>query len=143
MSVSAVSSGAAAQAQSLFQQQRDLFNQLQQSLNSGDVSSAQQAFKSLQQLLPAAQFKSTGQNGGNSQLQQDFDALGQALQSGDLTAAQDAFKTLKQDLQAARQAHAHQQAGSASATDSDGDNDGSGGTSVQVTDNGQTVNITV
>ena len=135
--------------QSPFQQQRDYFSQLQQSLGSGDLTGAQQAFNSLQQLVQNGQAKNGGQGGGNSTLQNDFAALGQALQSGDTTAAQKAFATLQQDLQKVRQAHHHHrhhgpQDASAngatsptqsSTTDADGDGDGSNaaGTTVNIT----------
>jgi hypothetical protein len=124
MSISGVSTVAFPQTQpSQLQQQRTYFDQLQQSLSSGNLSGAQQAFASLQQNLPTP---ASGQNGnqtgsqtGNpnspsSQIQQDFAAVGQALQSGDLSGAQQAFQKFQQDVQSAHHGrHHHRHAGGA------------------------------
>ena len=53
MSVDAISSSSAVPPLRPFQQQRDYFSQLQQSLSAGDLTGAQQAFTSLQQLISA------------------------------------------------------------------------------------------
>ncbi|MGB8275635.1 MAG: hypothetical protein WCF16_10250 [Alphaproteobacteria bacterium] len=127
-----------------FVQTRNYFSQLAQSLTSGDLSGAQQAFTSLQQIL-----QSSGQAGaqgdknnpsGQSKIQQDLATVGQALQSGDIAGAQKAFASLQQDLQAARLAHHHHgggakpadvasNSGTVAGADADGDQDGSSGTS--------------
>ncbi|HUK25211.1 MAG TPA: hypothetical protein VLV49_11570 [Terriglobales bacterium] len=105
MSVASIASSSLAQLsnQSLFQQRRTDFQQLAQSLQSGDLAGAQQAFSALASLISSSQnpnSSSAGQN--NSQLAQDFNAIGQALQNGDLAGAQQAFAAFKQDLQALR-----------------------------------------
>jgi hypothetical protein len=105
MSVASVLSSSLAQVstQSIFQQRRSDFQQLAQSLQSGDLAGAQQAFNALVSLQSSNQ----GANGSsaaqsNSQLSQDFNAIGQALQNGDLAGAQQAFATFQQDVQSLR-----------------------------------------
>jgi DNA-binding FadR family transcriptional regulator len=131
--------------QSLFQQERQYFNQLVQALQTGDLTGAQQAFTALTQII---QQTPEGQNanptGPQSQIQKDLAAVGQALQSGDLGGAQKAFAAVQQDIQNARLAHHGQHGGGSHAgaaatdtvdsggTDSDGDNDGSGGVTTGV-----------
>jgi len=115
----------AASAQSLdgFQQRRSEFRQLTQSLASGDLAGAQQAFSS----LTSNQSQSSQ---SNSPLSQDWSALGQALQNGDLSGAQQAFAKVQQDFktqaqgaqaaqgtQGAHHGHHHHHA----SADSDGD----------------------
>jgi hypothetical protein len=72
--------------QTQMQQVKAEFDKLKESLESGDLSGAQQAYAALQQ---------NASQGGNNPLQSKFDALGQALQSGDLAAAQQAFSALQ------------------------------------------------
>ncbi len=74
-------------------------NAIGQALQSGDVSSAQQAFSALPPGL-------TGQSGSGHQgtmhpYLQGLSQLGQALQSGDLTGAQQAFAALQPNWQQA------------------------------------------
>ncbi|MDE3155684.1 MAG: hypothetical protein KGN76_11310 [Acidobacteriota bacterium] len=114
---------------SSLQQTRSLFQQLSNSLQSGNLPQAQQAFTSLAQDLPA---------NAKGPFAQDFQAIGQALRANDLQGAQQAFAKLQSDFQAARGQHHHHHHGQAgvnqaagnnsslSGTDSDGDNDGSG-----------------
>lgn len=80
------SSGDVAARQSQMQQIKADFDKLQQSLQSGDLSGAQQAFAALQK---------DGPQGTNNPLQSQIDALGQALQSGNLSAARQAFSSLQ------------------------------------------------
>jgi hypothetical protein len=92
---------------------RSNFRNLFQSLQSGDLAGAQQAYAAIQQSLPAnAGATSAASAAGSSTASQpvsaigsDFQAIGQALQSGDLSAAQQAFAKLQQDGQSAIQAH--------------------------------------
>jgi outer membrane protein assembly factor BamD (BamD/ComL family) len=78
-------SSQASSAQSNF----NLFEQLASSLQSGNLSAAQQAYTSL-----AASFQNSPRAQSTNPLSADFQALGQALQSGNLSAAQQAFSTL-------------------------------------------------
>ena len=144
MSVSGVSNTnlyQANSAQTNFQQIRDSFQQLGQALQSGDLNAAQQAFASLQQLIPnlsAGSQTQTGQQGsGQSQFAADLSALSQALQSGDLTKAQDAFAKLQQDMQAAHKRHHHHNSGasqdSASSSNNSSISDGTVTNTIDVT----------
>ncbi|MGO9136153.1 MAG: hypothetical protein ACLP9S_17860 [Syntrophales bacterium] len=95
--------------QNSFQQINQLFHQLGQALQSGDLSGAQNAFSSLQQLLPSssANQAQTTQQTNQSTFTTDLNALGQALQSGDLSKAQAAFAKLQQDMQSVQKGHHH------------------------------------
>lgn len=79
------------------------FMQLQQALQSGDLSAAQSAYSAIQNSI---QSSSNGQGplSGTSQLSSDFQAIGSALQSGDVSSAQSAFATFQQDMQSMQQA---------------------------------------
>jgi hypothetical protein len=103
--VSAVSSGVSSsqiqQMQANMKQMRANFDQLQQSLASGDLTGAQAAYSSIQQL----QGSNPPPGGANSTMQQDFAALGQVLQSGDVTGAQKAFAQTQSDMKSSRHAH--------------------------------------
>jgi hypothetical protein len=92
--------------QNPFQEIRQDFEQLSSALQSGDLSGAQSAYSSIQQLLQNYQGSSNNGAGSNgvSTIQNDFSAVGQALQSGDLTEAQSAFAQLQTDAQSVRQA---------------------------------------
>ena len=96
---------------SIFQQTGQDFRALQNALQSGDLSSAQQAFASLQKDLQpaagAAGSSSASPWSQNNPLGKDFQALQSALQSGDLSGAQSAFASVKQDLQSAGAARGH------------------------------------
>ncbi|MBS1850675.1 MAG: hypothetical protein JST79_07160 [Acidobacteria bacterium] len=107
MSVAGISSTSAvnsllqvgASAYSQRQSFRSGLQQLYQALQSGDLTTAQQAYNSLTQ-NGTSPFR-------NSQLAQDFAAVGQALQAGDISGAQQAFATFQQDVQTVVQAHHH------------------------------------
>lgn len=71
--------------------------QLRQNLESGDVASAQQSFRSLVQLGKAGPFPSDHAFLGN-QRQKDFTAVGEALKSGDLQGARQSFQDLVGDF---------------------------------------------
>src|SRR5271157_3537513 len=96
MSVSAIfPSSALNQATSLQnsnQQQRNEFQQLTQALQSGNLTSAQQAFGALTNSATSSGLLSV-------QLTQDLSKLGSALQSGNLTGARDAYSSVQQNLQ--------------------------------------------
>lgn len=107
----------------LFQQLRKDFIDLEQTLNSGDLSGAQKAYAAVQQDM-----QNLGhQPEGSGQLSTDLTALGNAFQSGDLSGARKAYATLKQDMQKAPTAvgtphRHHQNTGSAqNATETLGD----------------------
>jgi DNA-binding FadR family transcriptional regulator len=96
--------------QNPFQEIKQDFSQLSGALQSGDLTDAQSAYSSIQQLLQSnGGLSNTGTAGGaasnnSNPIQNDFAALGQALQSGDLTQAQSAFSQLQSDVQSAREA---------------------------------------
>jgi hypothetical protein len=98
MSVAGVNSSSAfnqlTNLQTLFQQGRSDWRQLAQSLRSGDLAGAQQAYNDLVALRQDV--PSSGQF-SNSRVARDFNALGQALQAGDLAGARQAFSTLRRD----------------------------------------------
>lgn len=98
-------------ASSPFQQVRKDFAALKSSLNSGDLSGAQNAFATLTQDLQSVTQAQTGQQTGtNSTIDNDLSVIGAALQKGDITGAQNAFQTLQKDMQQMRQAQGGQQA---------------------------------
>jgi hypothetical protein len=132
--------------QQQFQQQ---LTQLVKSLQSGDLSGAQQAYAALTQL----QSNGSAPSSQNDPLSQALNKIGQALQSGDLTGAQQALAALQQQAQQAKGAHRHHHhhhavnsapsttsPGSGS-TDADSTNAGSGGSLVSSTSIGNTANI--
>ena len=107
------------------QQRRQEFQALADDLQSGDLSGAQKAFSSLQQLLPdftpattgliqsSDATSSSGTGRDTSPITTDLNVLGQALQTGDLSGAQNDFLKLTQDLQsigAGHHRHHHQKA---------------------------------
>jgi len=82
------------------QQQRTEFQQLTQALQSGNLSSAQQAFGAL---------TNNPSNSGllSVQLSQDLGKLGSALQSGNLAGARQAYASVQQSLQSSPPMAAH------------------------------------
>jgi hypothetical protein len=81
----------------MFQQIQQEFQQLGQNLNSGNLSSAQSDFVTLQNDLTQISSPSAQQN--NNPIAQAFNQLGQDLQAGNLSAAQQDFATIQQDFQ--------------------------------------------
>ena len=75
------------------------FQALQQSLASGNLSAAQTAFKTYQQLNQNV--STTSGASVSSQLSTDLTALGTAISSGSLSSAQSAFATVQNDLKSA------------------------------------------
>jgi hypothetical protein len=105
MNVSNVGSCASAShssRQSQFKAVKDDFQKLKSALDSGDVSSAQDAFATLKQDMPAPKNRAN-----NSQFGNDLQSVGTALASGDLSGAQKAFASFQQDVQTSRASHAH------------------------------------
>jgi hypothetical protein len=95
-----------------FKQRAQDFKSLATALQSNDLSSAQQAFASLQKDMQSA----SGANGQSQSksanpVSQDFQNLQNALQSGDLSGAQQAFAALKQNFHSARTHHHHHASG--------------------------------
>ena len=76
-----------------FQDRQSDLEQLGQSLQSGDLAGAQQAYSAIQTLAKNGPFD--GNAFAVNKRQQDFNAIGQALQSGDLGGAQQAFNQLE------------------------------------------------
>src|SRR5664280_1313248 len=97
MTVDAISSSSnsnqANAMQNNYQQMRKFLEQIGQSLQSDDLSGAQSAYSSLQQLLPtsSANQTQTTQQTNQGTVNTDLNALGQALQSGDVSKAQEAL----------------------------------------------------
>ena len=88
------------------QRQQD-FSDLMTSLQSGNLTGAQQACSALIQSTSTSNQTQTSQQSGVTGIQADFNALGQALQSGDVNAAQTAYAKLQQDLQNIHSNHHH------------------------------------
>lgn len=98
MSVSGISSTSLYNTQSTqnnFQQFQQLFKQLGQDLQSGNLSAAQSDFATLQQLVP----QSSSSSQSSSPIAKAFSQLEQDLQSGNLSAAQQDYTTIQQDFQ--------------------------------------------
>jgi hypothetical protein len=107
MSIAGLSSNSFATQQfqqNPFQEIKQDFEQLSSALQSGNLSDAQSAYSSIQQLLQGSQGSSLNGNSTDpTTLQTDFATLGQALQGGNLNQAQTAFTQLESDFQANRQ----------------------------------------
>ena len=71
---------------------------LEQSLASGNLSAAQTAFNTYNQLNQNLSTASGNSSSSNSQLATDMKALGSAISSGDVSTAQSAFATVQDDL---------------------------------------------
>ncbi|MHB8347777.1 MAG: hypothetical protein ACYDHM_11450 [Acidiferrobacterales bacterium] len=157
MSISGISTDSSAAVQNSiqgqFQQRRADFQQLGQSLGSGNLAGAQQAFSTLLTLMqsqsggsnngsvPAAGGNSSPVAGGNgSPLSAELAQIGQALQSGDLSSAQQGYATLMQQMHGLGHGHHHhggspqgvQSAQILSAVGSNGDGDSDGSSTVNV-----------
>jgi len=104
VSISAISSSnvlsQASNLQNTNQQQRTEFEQLRQALQSGNVSSAQQAFSALTNSATSSGLQS-------AQPTQDLSALRSALQSGNLTGARNAYSSVQQNIQNSNPLAAH------------------------------------
>lgn len=107
MSISSISSSMYnSNIQSQFEQFQQEFQQLGNDLNSGNLSSAQADFVTLQQDMPQANSTSTSQS--NNPIFQAFQQLSKDLQAGNLSAAQQDYSTIQQDFQSqTSQVHHH------------------------------------
>ncbi len=101
MSDMSVASAVSSTQQSPWAQRKNLFDQLGQALQKGDLKAAQTAFAALQKNAP--QGPPPSQNGQGNGAQSPFAALADALQKGDLAGAQQAFSQVQQ----ARGQHHH------------------------------------
>jgi len=82
------------------------FQALKSALQSNNLTSASQAFTSLQQMIQNASQSAGGKSpfAVNSPIGNDFQAVGTALSSGDLSAAKHAFAAFRQDIKIAGRA---------------------------------------
>jgi ribosomal protein S20 len=124
-----MSNSAYAGVPSALQQQRSDFKQLTQALQSGDLSSAQQAYSALAQASSNSIFSPNN----SSPLAEDFQAVGKALQSGDIQGAQTALTQFQKDASAALSSQSQPASGAPRAhhghhhhADADNDGDSSG-----------------
>ena len=129
MTISSISSTANSyqtSAANNFNQSFSEFKSIGNSIQSGNLTSAQDALTALQSDLQS----NSGQNplsrlfNNNSKLSDDLTSLQTALKSNDPASAQDAFKTLVKDMQGAMKtqtSHGHHHH---HRVDSDGDTDG-------------------
>jgi hypothetical protein len=100
MSIGAISAGSLSQyvsASSNLTKSQQAWQTLQQSLAAGNLSAAQTAFNSYQQLNQNLT-NISGSSSSTTQLSTDMTALGSALSSGNLSAAQSAFATVQADM---------------------------------------------
>jgi hypothetical protein len=81
-------------------QTQQAWQTVQQSLAAGNLSAAQTAFSSYQQLTQNLT-NISGSSAANTQLTTDMTALGTALSAGSLSAAQSAFATVQTDMKGA------------------------------------------
>ena len=93
MSISALSALTTNSVQSSSSQPnvRQAFNQLVSSLDSGNLSDAQQAYSALSELQSGSQSSNS-----NTPFAKALNQIGQALQNGDLSGAQQALASLQQ-----------------------------------------------
>jgi hypothetical protein len=83
----------AGQTGQFFQSRLSDLQDLGQSLQSGNLTGAEQDFNSIQSLAQTGPFN--GKAFGVNQREQDFSAIGQALQSGDISGAKQDFAKLE------------------------------------------------
>jgi outer membrane protein assembly factor BamD (BamD/ComL family) len=111
MSVSGISGSSLYNPQSVqnsMQQFRKEFQQLGQDLQSGNLSSAQSDFATLQSGSQTSSRTSNSSSQTNNPVAQDFNQLSRDLQSGNLSAAQQDYTKVQQDFQSqGTQAHGH------------------------------------
>jgi soluble cytochrome b562 len=89
---------------------RTSISALEKALKSGDLTAAQSAFATLQQMQPNSQAQSASSGNtpgkdGQNPLASDMQAVAKALQSGDMKAAQTAFAKLQQDMKSVHHGH--------------------------------------
>jgi hypothetical protein len=117
---------------------RQQFLQLANSLNSGDLSGAQQAYASLTQ----TQQQGNTQIDPNSPFGKALTQIGQALQSGDLSGAQQALSSLKQQGTQGAHHHHHHRQGSSSTTTSNSSTTSATSAASTSSATGSSVNLT-
>lgn len=98
--------------QTAFQQN---FAQLAQTIQSGSLSNAQQAYANLMQSMPAS---SGSANGKTNPFQQALTQIGSALQSGNISNAQQTLSGLQSQAKGAHGHHHHRASGNASTANS-------------------------
>jgi outer membrane protein assembly factor BamD (BamD/ComL family) len=104
-------------AQSKLQQSRQVFQQLGQDLQSGNLSAAQTDFSALQPSASSTGAASLLQS--TSPIAQDFKQLSQDLQSGNISSAQQDYAKIQQDFQnqvVAKHGHHHHGGGGGGAS---------------------------
>jgi hypothetical protein len=109
VSTSSFSDSSTQSVENTRQQMQQDFEQLGQDLESGNLSSAQADFATLEKLLPQNNSTSAAQN---DPMAQAFSQLSQDLQSGNLSAAQQAYASIQQDFRsqsAQTEGHHHHQ----------------------------------
>jgi hypothetical protein len=106
MSISSISAAGLSEyvLSSGYSTQQQALRTLQNSLASGNLTSAQSAFQTLQSLFQNSATSTGSTLSSNSQLSTDLTALGSALSSGDLSTAQSAFVTVLSDLKSSASA---------------------------------------
>ena len=120
LSVSSATSSVGSTPQAQWAQTKNLWDQLGQALQSGDLAGAQKAFAALQANAPqgpASQVQGAAtSNGQGSATQNPMSALASALQSGNLAAAQQAFSQIQQTQGHHHHHHHHHGSQSSSST---------------------------
>lgn len=106
MAIAAISTAGFSQyieASSSLSASQQAFQALANSLASGNLTAAQAAFNTYQQINQGlSQSSGSSSSSGSSQLATDLTALGSAISSGDLSTAQSAFATVQSDLKSAQ-----------------------------------------
>ena len=97
-SISAASLSQSVLVSSSTSQLQQALQTLKNSLDSGDLNSAQSAYKTVRNLNQSLEAASGISSSKDSQLSTDMTALDNALNSSDLTTAKSAFATVKKDL---------------------------------------------
>ncbi|MGD0192001.1 MAG: hypothetical protein ABSD74_14770 [Rhizomicrobium sp.] len=113
MSISGVAASAASYTSSWPSQQSTLqqnFTQLTQAIQSGNLSSAQQAYATLMQSMPASANGPTAGQSGNP-FQTAIAQIGAALQNGSMSAAQSALSGMQTQMRSAPHHHHHRGGG--------------------------------
>ena len=125
-STSATGSAYATGVSSQAQQTSADFQAIASTLQSGNITQAQQAFAQLQKDNPKlAQAMNSAPSSSDSPALTDLKTLASALKSGDLSGAQQAFTQLQQDVQATtgKHHHHHHSADASAAASTDGGTD--------------------
>jgi hypothetical protein len=114
------------------------FSQLVSSLNSGDLSGAQQAYSALSQLQSSGQGPSAN---SNNPVSQALSQIGQALQNGNLGGAQQALSSLQQS-KGSHHSHGHHHGGGGASASTAASTTSSTATDPGTVSGTNTVNIT-